>query len=151
MKHIYWRGPASHLHKVDSSDIISLLSSDIIQPGVPCCMSSMVPTLPLVMSAIQLSLCLYCHCQATAVTPRGTTSPGTCTSRGFNWLDAMSRSAWDFSNQAAGFLASGSWSCTYGGTRGCAGNLERLHNNVHNTVGGDMSTLSKAGWDPVFW
>jgi hypothetical protein len=64
----------------------------------------------------------------------------------------MASSAWQYSSQVSAFLSSFSWACTnLRDGNECAGNLEQLHNNVHNTIGGDMATVSAAGWDPLFW
>ncbi|KAF8056830.1 sdr42e1 [Scenedesmus sp. PABB004] len=101
----------------------------------------------------------YCF-RAPAATGRGSKSVGDCVSRDFGWDSGVSSQAAAFGGQVSAFLSSWSWSCTnLGGRGGCAGNLELcgararrgFHNNVHNSVGGDMATLSLAGWDPLFW
>lgn len=95
---------------------------------------------------------LRCGCQATAVTLDGVRREGDCVRRSFGWADSMASNSWDYRGQVSGFLSSFSWSCTnIANGNECAGNLEQLHNNVHNTIGGDMATLSTAGWDPLFW
>eukprot|EP00883_Tetradesmus_obliquus_P008134 jgi/Sobl393_1/18821/SZX79129.1 len=83
---------------------------------------------------------------------RRTRMPGESISRDYNWVAAINSEAAALRSQSASFLFSNDWSCTnLGGRGGCTGNMEMIHNNVHNTIGGDMSTLSAAAWDPLFW
>lgn len=90
--------------------------------------------------------------QATAVLAETTRSPGNCMNRDNRWVSAIESTRFDLGGQVAGFLASGTWECTnIGGRGGCDGNLEMYHNDVHNTVDGDMATLTLASWDPLFW
>jgi hypothetical protein len=106
------------------------------------------------LESLQLPCLLWlCYtCQATAITLAGVRRQGECITRSFGWADSMASNSWEYSGQVSGFLSSFSWSCTnIGNGNDCAGNLEQLHNNVHNTIGGDMATLSTAGWDPLFW
>eukprot|EP00775_Hariotina_reticulata_P009193 gene9193-9359_t len=75
-------------------------------------------------------------------------------SRAYDWAGAIARSASSSSNMVANFVRSYSWGCTYTSSQRCAGNLEGVHNNIHNYVGGstgEMATVRYAGFDPIFW
>lgn len=79
---------------------------------------------------------------------------GAILKRARNWASAMSNSAGQFGRQLSSFVRSGTWRCTYTNSRTCFGNLEQVHNDIHNILGGtggEMATILYAGFDPLFW
>lgn len=79
---------------------------------------------------------------------------GSTLRRSRTWASAMSNSAGQFGRQLASFVRSNTWRCTYTNQRTCFGNLEQVHNDIHNILGGtsgEMATILYAGFDPLFW
>ncbi|KAF6257358.1 common central domain of tyrosinase-domain-containing protein [Scenedesmus sp. NREL 46B-D3] len=86
---------------------------------------------------------------------------GAIGSRDVDWPAAVARASRSRATQMVAFVASQDWNCTYmpwvGSSQqsnGCAGNLEQMHNIIHETIGGltgEMAILKYGGFDPLFW
>lgn len=54
----------------------------------------------------------------------------------------MSQSSGQFGRQLASFVRSGTWRCTYTNSHTCFGNLEQVHNDIHNILGGTTGEMA---------